>query len=116
MKPLPDPDETAEVSVHDTAAWLAETDGPLVIDCREDEELAICSIPGARHIPLGKFPQSAGALHEESHCGIVILCHHGMRSISAAMFLRERGIHRVFSMAGGIDAWSREVDPCVPRY
>lgn len=116
--PLPDPQATEEVSPQDVAAWLETNDPspPVVIDCREAEELEICKIDGARWIPLGEIPAAVDALRAEAARGIVISCHHGMRSLRAARFLRQHGIERAFSMVGGIDAWSQAVDPSVPRY
>jgi len=115
---LPDPHEAEEVTPHDVAAWLGAGDGnvPVLIDCREAEELEICNIKGARWIPLGDFPSSLDLLRESADCGVVVSCHHGMRSLRAARFLRQQGIERAFSMSGGIDAWSRMIDPEVPRY
>lgn len=118
MSPLPDPQATEEVTPEQVANWLAAADdaAPVVIDCREAEELELCKIDGARWIPLGGIPAAIESLREEAERGIVISCHHGMRSLRAARYLREQGIERAFSMAGGIDAWSQDVDPSVPRY
>jgi len=115
---LPDPNVAEEVTVEDVAAWLASGDEqtPVVIDCREAEELEICKIAGARWIPLGEFPAKVESIREFAGRGVVISCHHGMRSLRAARFLRQQGIERAFSMAGGIDAWSCVIDPAVPRY
>ena len=117
---LPDPETTEEVSPEDVAAWLAAGDaagGPILIDCREAGELEICRIDGARWIPMGEIPAAVDALREEDGPrGIIISCHHGMRSLRVARFLRQHGLERVFSMAGGIDAWSLRIDPAVMRY
>lgn len=115
---LPDPVASEEVTPQDVAAWLASGDdfAPVVIDCREAEELEVCKIDGARWIPLGNFPSAVDSLREFADRGVVVSCHHGMRSLRAARFLRQHGIERAFSMAGGIDAWSREIDAAVPRY
>lgn len=115
---LPDPQATEEVTPQDVAAWLAANDAssPVVIDCREAEEMEICKIDGARWIPLGEIPAAVDELRAEAAHGIVISCHHGMRSLRAARFLRQHGIEGAFSMAGGIEAWSQIVDPSVPRY
>lgn len=116
--PLPDPSCVEEVTPMDVAAWLASGDetAPVVIDCREADELEICRIAGARWIPLGDFPSALDSLREHAHRGVVVSCHHGMRSLRAARFLRQHGIDRAFSMAGGIDAWSQLIDPEVSRY
>jgi rhodanese-related sulfurtransferase len=86
-----------------------------LVDVREAQELAICRIEGAEHIPmmqlfLGKAP-SAGPEDE-----IVLFCHHGIRSFEAAQHLRGRGFRRARSLAGGIDAWAARVDPRLRRY
>ncbi len=115
---LPDPKATEEVAPEDVAAWLAADDAsaPVVIDCREADELEICRIDGARWIPLGQIPAAIDDLRRESARGIVISCHHGVRSLRAARYLRQQGIERAFSMEGGIDAWSSRIDSSVPRY
>jgi rhodanese-related sulfurtransferase len=71
-------------------------------------------IEGAKLIPLGDLPQRLGELDRAKE--IFVFCHSGMRSDRAADFLRGAGFPRVSSVAGGIDAWSQEVDPNVPRY
>jgi len=115
---LPDPEATAEVSPESVAAWidLPESGRPRLIDCREAEELAICQIPGNEWVPLGEFPERVGALTDDPGRGVVVYCHHGMRSMRAALFLRSRGFDNAFSMHGGIELWSLTVDPEVPRY
>lgn len=97
------------------AAELRESGGPVTfLDVREPDELAICSIHGARHVPMGKIPEAVGALPREEP--LVVLCHHGMRSLHVVNYLRERGFANAVSMRGGIDAWALEVDAAVPRY
>jgi len=88
---------------------------PLVLlDVREPEELLLARLPGAVHIPMGDVP---GRLHElDPDAGIVVFCHHGIRSASVAHFLAQRDFGNVVNLAGGIDAWSVHVDPSVPRY
>lgn len=115
---LPDPSETIEVSPADVAAWIADPkeQRPLLIDCREADELTICRIDGHDWVPLGDFPASVETIAASAANGVVIYCHHGMRSLRAASFLRAQGIENAFSMNGGIDRWSQEIDPDVPRY
>ena len=115
---LPDPALTAEVSPESVAAWLdlPEADRPRLIDCREAEELAICQLPGNEWFRLGEFPQRLEALTNQPARGIVVYCHHGMRSLHAALFLRSKGFENAFSMHGGIDLWSNTVDSSVPTY
>lgn len=118
MSLLPDAALTMEVAPQDVAGWLdlPAEERPRLIDCREEDELAICRLPGNEWIPLGLFPGSAGVLTSDTDRGIVVYCHHGMRSLQAVSFLRARGVEKAFSMAGGIDAWSRVIDPETPRY
>lgn len=118
MSLLPDPEATAEVSPESVAAWLElpENERPRLIDCREAEELAICQLPGNEWFPLGGFPGYVGELTCQPDRGVVIYCHHGMRSLRAALFLRSKGFPNAFSMHGGIDLWSSRVDPEMPVY
>ncbi len=88
---------------------------PLVLlDCRELDELAICALPNAVHIPMRQTPGRLGELPRDRP--VVVYCHHGVRSLQVAAFLREHGLPDAVSMAGGIDAWSLRVDPTVRRY
>ena len=86
----------------------------LLVDVREPREAEIASIEGARLIPLRELPRRLSEL--PSHAEIVTHCHHGQRSLRAREILVGAGFHNVRSLAGGIDAWSREVDAEVPRY
>ena len=88
--------------------------GLMVLDVREPQEIEIAAFPGATEIPLGDLPGRIGEL--DGHRTIVTLCHHGIRSLRARDILKGAGFSNVRSLAGGIDAWSREVDPAVPRY
>jgi rhodanese-related sulfurtransferase len=86
-----------------------------LIDVREPAEHDICRIEGARLIPMRSIPDR---LHEldYSETAIVLFCHHGVRSMAVADWLQKQGIPNCRSMAGGIDLWSLQVDPSVPRY
>ncbi len=86
----------------------------VLLDVREPEELALARLPGAVHIPMGEVPSR---LHELAHDKeIVVFCHHGIRSAHVAQFLVQHDFEQVISLAGGIDAWSADVDPSVARY
>jgi rhodanese-related sulfurtransferase len=115
---LPDAAATLEISPGAVAEWvrLPEDQRPRLIDCRERDELAICRIAGNEWFPLGTFPEVLAQLTADSGRGVVVYCHHGMRSQRAAAFLRAHGVENAFSMSGGIDAWSESIDPSVPRY
>lgn len=107
-----------EVSPQEVAQWVKKPSGerPRLIDCREEDELSICQIDGNEWIPLGLFPGVRELLKERNERGVVVYCHHGMRSLRAAQFLRSIGVENAFSMSGGIDEWSAVIDPEVPRY
>jgi len=115
---LPDAESTLEISPGAVAEWvhLPTNQRPRLIDCRERDELAICRIDGHEWFPLGTFPEVLDRLTAESQRGIVVYCHHGMRSLRAATFLRAHGVPHSFSMSGGINAWSELIDASVPRY
>ncbi len=85
-----------------------------LVDVRDDDELAIASLDGALHLPMEEVPQRLDELRAESD--IVVMCHSGGRSSRVAAFLRHKGYASVANLAGGIDAWSREIDTSVPRY
>lgn len=110
-----DPDPGSSVI---SAAELAEMmrDGRELdlVDVREPFEFEIARIPGARLVPLGTLESAISTLDRDRL--LVMMCHHGVRSHAAASLLRSRGFAPVWNLAGGIDAWSREVDPTVPRY
>lgn len=96
---------------------LLDSGFPLrLIDVREPDELAICKIAGAESIPLGTLGEVFRARLPDPGERIIIYCHHGMRSLRAAEFLSQHGYTNVGSMDGGIEAWSQQVDPSVPRY
>ena len=94
---------------------LREQGNVTVLDVREPWEFATAQIAGSKHIPLGDIPARFNQeLDPEEH--IVVMCHHGVRSMNVTVWLRQQGFEKVQSMRGGIDAWSRSVDPKVPVY
>jgi|SRR5580698_5085111 rhodanese-related sulfurtransferase len=97
------------------ASTLLKTSAARLIDVREPWEFATAQIEGSVLIPMGEVPARAHQeLDPEEH--LVVLCHHGMRSMNVTVWLRNQGFEQVQSLRGGIDAWSAEVDPAVPRY
>ncbi|MCW5732415.1 MAG: sulfurtransferase [Alphaproteobacteria bacterium] len=89
-------------------------EGLQVVDVRETWEAEICSIDGARLIPLGELPARAAEI--DPAVPVLLVCHHGARSMQATMFLRAQGYDRAMNLAGGIDAWARQVDPAMATY
>lgn len=103
-----------EISPTDAASLLRENKARL-IDVREPWEFTTARIEGSLLIPMGDVPARAHQeLDPDEH--LVILCHHGVRSINVTAWLRNQGFEQAQSLRGGIDAWSAEVDPSVPRY
>lgn len=86
----------------------------VVVDVRESWEVQVASLQGAVHIPMRDIPARFGELDRSAT--IVCLCHHGARSMQVAVFLEHQGFADVNNLTGGIDAWSRQVDPAVPTY
>lgn len=105
-----------EVSCADVKARLDASEPLLLIDCREPDEHAIVNLPAATLIPLAEIPTKLDEIAAAGDTPVVIHCHHGMRSLQAANWLRQNGVEHAQSMAGGIDAWSVEIDPGAPRY
>jgi len=88
----------------------------VVLDVREAWEVEIAALEGSVNIPLGQIPARAG-LDLDPDAKIVVLCHHGIRSQHVAAFLKsQRDFDDVHNLTGGIDAWSRVVDPALRRY
>jgi len=86
-----------------------------LVDVREPHEFQQAHIDGSELIPMRTVPQHVPSLEAEA-TPLVVFCHHGMRSLQVVSWLREQGIESCSSMQGGIDQWSREIDPAVPRY
>lgn len=86
-----------------------------MLDVRERWEFATAHIEGNKHIAMGEVPARARQeLHSEEH--IIVICHHGVRSLKVTQWLRQQGFEQAQSLRGGIDEWSRSVDPKVPLY
>jgi len=106
--------EPARVTPGQLAARLAGGEPLQLIDVREPFEAAIARIDGSELIPLGRLGQSLDAIRTDMP--VVLYCHHGPRSERAAAMLRQAGMTDVTDLAGGIDAYAREVDPALARY
>lgn len=107
--------EGPEVTAPELAEEMARNPELILIDVREPLEWEICRIDGATLIPLGQLPERLNELLD-GHKEIVTHCHTGVRSMQALEILKAAGFPRVRSLAGGIEAWSTQVDPSVPRY
>jgi rhodanese-related sulfurtransferase len=107
---------TWEVDVRTVEAMRRSGEAFLLLDCREPDEYATARIEGAILLPMSELAERMGELSERQQDRIVVHCHHGGRSLRVARWLRTQGFDRAQSMAGGIDQWSQEIDPTVPRY
>ncbi len=103
-----------EISAADAAALLKQEEARLV-DVREPWEFAKTSIAGSLLMPMSEIPARAN-LELDPDERVLVLCHHGVRSMNVAVWMRNQGFGQVQSVRGGIDAWSREVDSHVERY
>jgi rhodanese-related sulfurtransferase len=106
---LPDEISVSELKrMHDAEAAF------VLLDVREDDELATASIPFARHVAMATIPARLAEIPQDAD--VVVMCHSGYRSANVARFLRANGYASVANLAGGIESWSLEIDPAVPRY
>ena len=110
-----------ELSVSDARAVLQNVvAAPLLLDCRTADEYQTARINASVLIPMQELPDRVGelalCLGGDKSRPVIVHCHHGMRSLRVTKWLRDQGFPQAQSMAGGIDAWSEQIDPSVPRY
>ena len=103
-----------QITPSDVKSLLNRNENLLLVDVREPWETQRCSLPGAQLIPMGAIPANLQKLDVEGD--VICYCHHGVRSLDVAVWLRSQGVTGAKSMTGGIDRWSAEIDPTVPRY
>ena len=104
-----------EISAADVKSLQDNAQEFTLLDVREPWEFEAARIADSKHMPMGDVPaRFQQELDPEAH--IVVVCHHGVRSMNVTAWLRQQGFERAQSLRGGIDRWSREVDPTVPLY
>jgi rhodanese-related sulfurtransferase len=104
-----------EITAEAYAQQRQQPNPPVLLDVREPWEFQTASLPDSLLMPMGEVTSRAHQeLDPDAH--IVVLCHHGARSLSVTMWLRNQGFDQAQSLAGGIDHWSRTIDPTVPVY
>jgi rhodanese-related sulfurtransferase len=105
-----------QITPPELATWRddATREPPLLVDVREPWETAICSIEGSRNVPMAQLPAALPTLPQDRD--IVLVCHHGNRSMHVALWLRNAGFDRVHNLHGGVEAWARTVEPAMARY
>ena len=105
-----------EISPNDLAAKLKRGEPVWLLDVRNPWEHDLVRLPDQALIPLPELPERLDEIRPENGALVVAYCHHGVRSLSAAAILRQAGVRDAVSLAGGIDLWSRAIDPSLPRY
>jgi adenylyltransferase/sulfurtransferase len=109
--------EPLEITPHDVQQRLAAGEKLALIDVREPAEFQLARIEGAELVPMRSVPAELSRLDARADdTALIVFCHHGVRSLNVVHWLREQGVGACQSMAGGIDRWSLEIDPGVPRY
>jgi len=109
-------DTPLELDVQAVKAMQDSGDPFLLIDCREASEYEHVKIEGSVHIPMNETPARIAELEPHQDGPIVVHCHHGGRSMRVTQWLRSNGFPQAQNMAGGIDAWSLQIDTSLPRY
>ncbi len=108
----PEPPPLEEITPADAKARMEA--GSLLLDVREPFEVQTAAVKGAVNIPMNQIPNRLSEIPRDRE--ILCMCHHGMRSAGVGGYLLEQGYANVVNVAGGISAWSSEVDPSVPQY
>jgi rhodanese-related sulfurtransferase len=103
-----------EISASEAVILRNKNKDAVFLDVREHSELAICRIEGALHVPMGEIPERHEALPRDAP--LVVLCHHGMRSLNVVQYLEKKGFENAINLSGGIHAWAVEVDPEMKQY
>ena len=103
------------LSVRELADWLADSSRtpPRLLDVREPWEYQLCHIEGSQLLPIREVAQNWQSLEQDQP--VVCICHHGGRSAQVALFLERQGV-TAFNLAGGVDAWARQVDASMATY
>lgn len=105
-----------QISPRQLAAWLADPgrERPLLLDVREAWEFEICHLDGSLHMPMHVVPARLNELPRDRE--VVVICHHGGRSMQVVMFLERAGFAAAQNLMGGVEGWAAEVDPDMRRY
>src|SRR5437016_4065426 len=106
----------AQITARDLAKRLANEHPTYLLDVRQPWEHETAALPNSVLIPLNELAKRAEEVQPTENALVVVYCHHGVRSLQGAALLQRLGHANVASLAGGIEAWSCEVDPGVPRY
>ena len=102
------------LSVSEFKAWRDDNKACVLLDVREDGEVAYANIEGHTHIAMNLIPLRHNELPDDKP--IVVYCHHGMRSMQVAAFLERNGFGKISNLTGGVHAWALQVDSAMPKY
>jgi adenylyltransferase/sulfurtransferase len=105
-----------EITVQELQERLAAGEKPYLLDVRQKWEHELARLPGSKLLPLDELASRTSEIEAAKDELVVCYCHHGVRSLHAALVLGAAGFKDAVSLRGGIDAWSQLVDPGVPRY
>jgi rhodanese-related sulfurtransferase len=105
-----------QINVSELNQKLTAGEPVFFVDVRQPWEHETAALPDSRLIPLNEMISRLDEIQPPNGALVVVYCHHGIRSLSGAALLETAGVNNVVSLAGGIDAWSMQVDPRVPRY
>lgn len=103
-----------QLTARDVHQRLKDGGELVILDVREPGEISTASLPGTLNIPMREILARVEELPKDKE--MVVMCHHGMRSMQVAGYLAQHGFDKIYNLSGGIDAWSKEVDPAVPLY
>ena len=103
-----------KISAVDTAFLLENNSKVAMLHVREKDELSICHIERALHIPIAEIPNRYKELPK--NVPLIVFCHHGMRSLKVVQYLQEKGFQNAFNLTGGINDWANTVDRKMPQY
>jgi rhodanese-related sulfurtransferase len=103
-----------QLQVEQLAQWRRSGKAHVLLDVREEDEIAIASLDGAIHVPMNQVPARLAEIPKDTD--VAVLCHVGVRSYAVARYLAENGYQTVYNVAGGIDRYAAIVDPAIPRY
>jgi adenylyltransferase/sulfurtransferase len=105
-----------QINPRELATMMANEHPVYLLDVRQPAEQELAALPDSVLIPLPELAARVAEVRPGPEALLVVYCHHGVRSLSAAALLQRLGHQNVVSLAGGIDAWSCQVDPGIPRY
>ncbi|MCW0183026.1 rhodanese-like domain-containing protein [Zavarzinia sp.] len=105
-----------QIDVEALAERLSAGDRPFILDVREPWEFEICSLEASMNIPLGELSRRFDAEAVAEGQEVVVVCHHGMRSMQATLWLRAQGVDGAINLTGGIDRWAQVAAPGMARY